>query len=72
MPQYIQDNLPNMDEELARIDQRGIETETSQMHLARQFIKYGKWAKFSKDPVFIKRCDKWRTMVVGMMGRVGR
>jgi hypothetical protein len=42
------------------------------MHLARQFIKYGKWAKFSKDPEFKKRCEKWRMMTAEMMGRAGR
>lgn len=72
MTQYIQDNLPTMDEQLARIDQRDIDTECRQMHLAKQFIKYGKWAKFSKDPEFKKRCETWRMMVAGMMGRAGR
>jgi hypothetical protein len=64
-----QPNIDGMDEQLARMDQRDIDTECSQMHLARQFIKYGKWAKFSKDPEFKKRCEKWRLMVAGMMGR---
>ena len=66
---YIQDNLPGMDEQLSRIDQRDIDNETSQMHLARQFVKYGKWAKFSKDPEFKKRCEIWRRQVVEMMGK---
>jgi len=70
MTQYIQDNIPGMDEQLARIDQRDIDNESAQMHLARQFIKYGKWAKFSKDPEFKKRCEHWRMMVAGMMGKV--
>ena len=64
-----QPNIDGMDEILARNDQRGIDNETAQMHLARQFIKYGKWAKFSKDPEFKRRCEKWRLMVAGMMGR---
>jgi hypothetical protein len=70
MTQYIQDNIPGMDEQLARIDQRDIDNESAQMHLARQFIKYGKWAKFSKDPEFKKRCERWRMQVAGMMGKV--
>ena len=64
-----QPNIDGMDEILARNDQKDIDNETAQMHLARQFIKYGKWAKFSKDPEFKKRCEKWRLMVAGMMGR---
>lgn len=59
-----------MDEQLARIDQQGIDNECAQMHLARQFIKYGKWAKFSKDPEFKKRCERWRMQVASMMGKV--
>lgn len=72
MTQYIQDNLPGMDEQIARAEQKGIDPESCQMHLARQFIKYGKWAKFSKDPEFKKRCEAWRTQVTEMMGRAGR
>ena len=26
----------------------------------------------AQDPEFKKRCEKWRTMVAGMMGRAGR
>lgn len=72
MTQYIQDNIPGMDEQIARAEQRGLDPECCQMHLARQFIKYGKWAKFSKDPEFKKRCENWKVMVAGMMGRAGR
>jgi len=64
-----QPNIDGMDEVLARNDQKDIDNETAQMHLARQFIKYGKWSKFSKDPEFKKRCEKWRSMVAGMMGK---
>lgn len=64
--------LPNMPEAIARAEQSGIDVECKQMHLARQFIKYGKWAKFSKDPEFKKRCEKWRLMTAQMMGKEGR
>ena len=67
-----QDELPGFPEAWARSQQSGLDVECCQMHLARQFVKYGKWAKFSKDPEFKKRCDKWRVMVAGMMGRAGR
>ena len=64
--------LPNFPEAMARAEQTGLDAECCQMHLARQFIKYGKWEKFSKDPEFKKRCEKWRGMVSSMMGRAGR
>lgn len=72
MPQYIQDNLPTMDEQLARIDQKDIDAETAQLHLAREFARWGKYAKFSKDPKFKERCRNARLMLCKMMGRVGR
>lgn len=53
----IQENLPGMDRELARIQRNEIGEEATQMHLARQFCKWSKYAKFSKDPEFIKRCE---------------
>ena len=64
--------LPDMPEALARAEQSNIDEETRQMHLARQFCKYGKWAKFSKDPEFKKRCEKWQMMAAQMMGKDGR
>lgn len=67
-----QDELPGFPEAWARSQQKGLDIENSQMHLAKWFIRYGKWAKFSKDPEFKKRCEKWKTMVAGMMGRAGR
>lgn len=67
-----QDVLPNFPEAMARSEQSNIDEETRQMHLARQFCKYGKWAKFSKDPEFKKRCAKWQAEVAQMMGRSGR
>jgi len=64
--------LPNFPEAEARAREKGLDNTCCQMHLARQFVKYGKWAKFSKDPEFKKRCEKWQMMVAGMMGRVSR
>ena len=67
-----QDVLPNFPEAMAKAEQGNIDEETRQMHLARQFVKYGKWAKFSKDPEFKKRCEKWQIMAANFMGRSGR
>lgn len=72
MSQPEQQLLPNFSEAVARAEQSDIDITSGQMHLARQFVKYGKWAKFSKDPVFKKRCEKWQMEVAAMMGRVGR
>ena len=70
--QYIQDNIPGMDEQLARIDQHDIDHEARQLHLAREFIRWGKYAKFSKDPEFKKRCEQRRLALAKMMGDVCR
>ena len=72
MTQYIQDNIPGMDEAISRAAQKDIDPECRQMHLARQFIRWGKYAKFSKDPQFKKRCEFARAQIAQMMGRVGR
>lgn len=71
MTQYVQDNLPGMDEQIARAEQSGVDTECAQLHLAREFIRWGKYAKFSKDPEFKKRCEARRFMLTSMMGKVG-
>lgn len=63
MTQYIQDNIPGMDEQMARIEQRDIDRETTQMHLARWFVRYSKYQKFSKDPKFIKRCEDAKMVI---------
>lgn len=67
-----QPTLPNFPEAEARARESGLDNTCCQMHLARQFVKYGKWAKFSKDPEFKKRCVKWQMMVSEMMGRAAR
>lgn len=71
MPQYVQENLPGMDEQIARAEQSGVDAECAQLHLAREFIRWGKYAKFSKDPEFKKRCEARRFMLTSMMGKVG-
>lgn len=53
----IQENLPNFDKEMAKIQRREIGEEATQMHLAKWFVRYSKYQKFSKDPEFIKRCE---------------
>jgi len=70
--QYIQMNIPELEKEMGRLQRQQIGEEATQMHLARQFVKYGKWAKFSKDPEFKKRCARWQMMVASKMGRAGR
>ena len=65
---YVQENLPHIDDYFAREQRREIGEEATQMHLAHQYVKYGKWAKFSKDPEFIKRCNMWREQTIKMMG----
>lgn len=72
MTQYIQDDLPGMAEYFAKEQQKEVGTEATQMHLVRQFVKYGKYQKFSKDPEFQKRCELSRQLLIKMMGRVGR
>lgn len=57
MTQFYQTNIPEMDKELSRIQREEIGEEATQMHLARQFCRWGKYANFSKDPEFIKRCE---------------
>ena len=47
---YIQQNFPEIDQHFAREQRHEIGEEATQMHLARQYVKYGKYAKFSKDP----------------------
>ena len=69
MEQPMLDNFPQA---MAEAEQSDIDVECRQMHLARQFVKYGKWAKFSKDPEFKKRCEKWQIMAASFMGRSGR
>ena len=71
MTRYIQDNIPGMDEEIAKAEQSAIDSECAQLHLAHEFIRWGKYAKFSKDPEFKKRCEARRFMLTSMMGKVG-
>lgn len=72
MTKYIQDNLPNFDEQMARIAQRDIDREAAQMHLARQFARWTKYSHFSKDKKFKERCRTTRFMLCRMMANVGR
>lgn len=67
----IQENLPNFDREMSRIQRNEIGEEATQMHLARQFCRWGKYAKFSKDPEFIKRCEA-RKMFIATKLMVGK
>lgn len=72
MEQPMIDGMPRA---LAEAEQCDIDKESAQMHLAREFIRWGKYAKyskFSKDPEFQKRCYKARLNIATMMGRAGR
>ncbi len=70
MAQMMQDNIPGMDEAIARAEQRNIDVESGQMHLAREFIRYGKYAHFSRDPKFVARCKAAQMSIASMMGKV--
>ena len=72
MERYVQDNLPTMDEQLARIAQRDIDREAAQMHLAREFARWTKYGYYSKDPKFKERCRMTRFKLCKMMANVGR
>lgn len=72
MTQYVQDNLPHFDEQMAHIEQRDIDIVASQMHLARNFSRWGKYSQFSKDPKFKERCRLTRISLCKMMANVGR
>lgn len=69
MTQYIQDNLVGMDAELAKAEQKNIDEETRQMHLAREFCRWGKYAKFSKDPEFKRRYVARQMKIADLMAR---
>ena len=68
MTQYVQDNLTGMDEAIAVAEQNGIDEETRQMHLAREFCRWGKYAKFSKDPEFKRRYAARQMQIAKLMG----
>lgn len=72
MVEYIQESLPNFEKEMAIIQRREIGEEVTQMHLAKQFIKFGKYAKFSKDPEFKKRMIAEQMKCAKLMGGMGR
>ena len=67
-----QEQLPGFPEAMAKAEQSNIDEYTRQMHLAREFIRWGKYAKFSKDPKFRERCEFRRRLLTEMMGRAGR
>ena len=70
MTRYMQDNIPGIDEAVARAAQKDIDVESGQMHLAREFIRYGKYARFSKDPKFAERFKAQQMTIALMMGKV--
>lgn len=72
MTAYIQESLPNFEKEMAKIQRREIGEEATQMHLAKQFIRFGKYAKFSKDPEFKKRMMAEQMKCAKLMGGIDR
>ncbi len=71
MTQYIQDELPGMSEVMARAESLSkaaeIDETTRQMHLVHMFCRWGKYANFSKDPEFKKRCEARRVLLTKLM-----
>ncbi|MBQ3695879.1 MAG: hypothetical protein II938_02790 [Alphaproteobacteria bacterium] len=70
MVQYVQDNIPGIDEAIAMSEQKDIDEETRQMHLAREFVRYGKWAKWCKDPEFKRRYGAAQIKISRLMGHM--
>lgn len=68
MTQYRQDNLDGMDEALAIAAQQDIDETTRQMHLAHEFCRWGKYAKFSRDPEFKRRYAQSQLQISLLMG----
>jgi len=62
------DNLEEIGETSTPADQGCIDEETRQMHLAREFCRWGKYAKFSKDPEFKRRCAASQIAIANLMG----
>ncbi len=48
-----------------------VDAETSQIHLAHQFARWGKYEKFSRDSEFKKRCEVRRQMLIDLMMHCG-
>ena len=70
--QYIQMNIPELEKEMGRLQRQQIGEEATQTHLMRQFIRYGKYQKFSKDPEFIKRCENAKMIIATKLMSGGR
>lgn len=63
MTEYIQESLPNFEKEMAKLQRREIGEDATQMHLAKWFVRYSKYQKFSKDPKFIQRCEEAKMVI---------
>ena len=69
---YEQDELPNFAEAQARAREAEIPEMQRLKHLAHWGLKFEKYASFSKDPEFKKRCMQRRSMCFNMMDPRGR
>jgi len=69
---YVQDDLPNFAEARARARESEIPEMHRLKHLAHWGLKFEKYASFSKDPEFKKRCMQRRSMCFNMMDPRGR
>lgn len=69
---YEQDDLPNFAEARARAMEAEIPEMQKLKHLAHWGLKFEKYASFSKDPEFKKRCMQRRSMCFNMMDPRGR
>lgn len=62
-----QDHLPEFLRIEAEARESGIPLVVRQKHLAWWGLRFEKYAHFSKDPEFIKRCEKKRSMCFDLM-----
>jgi hypothetical protein len=69
--QPIQYNIPELDEEMAKIQSKEIGEEATRRHLLNQYKKYEKYQDFSKDPKFKERMKIQGMKLALMIGKVG-
>ena len=61
--------LPRFSELYSRAAEKSIPVDAEIDHLTRQFLRWGKYKTFSKDPEFRKRCEYQRTLLIQQMTR---
>jgi hypothetical protein len=63
----IQDNLPNFEKAEAEARESLIPKTEKQRHLANWGFRFEKYARFSKDPEFIKRMEQHKIRCFKML-----